>query len=212
MDQICGCSNKMLWGSKLPSSLPSACLHPPRSRGQNLAHSSHRKCFCSAPQPANVRIMNKLARMTMSASSNCRLEIMEQNLPLCSSGVHTPWNHIAYLWGFSCRLHPQSPPPPPVMRCPRPSTVALLLVDCVGIFPEEEGMMQHSRDKYFPRLWNQGYRTSRRITQHLVSSTCTQTTNPCTQRKRGVVNPSAVNCKIKLYVIDRQIEKKYKIK
>ena len=25
----------------------------------------------------------------------------------------------------------------------------LLLVACVGIFPEEEGMMQHSRDKYF---------------------------------------------------------------
>ena len=29
---------------------------------------------------------------------------------------------------------------------------ALLLVACVGIFPEEEGMMQHSRDKYFPQL------------------------------------------------------------
>ena len=30
-----------------------------------------------------------------------------------------------------------------------------------------------------------------------------KTTNPCTQRKQGVVNPSAVSCKIKLYVIDR---------
>ena len=28
----------------------------------------------------------------------------------------------------------------------------VLLVACVGIFPEEEGMMQHSRDKYFPQL------------------------------------------------------------
>ena len=36
----------------------------------------------------------------------------------------------------------------------------------------------------------------------------TKTTNPCTQRKRGVVKISVVNCKIKLYVIDRQIETK----
>jgi hypothetical protein len=28
----------------------------------------------------------------------------------------------------------------------------LLLVACVGIFPEEEGMMLDSRDKYFPQL------------------------------------------------------------
>ena len=40
-------------------------------------------------------------------------------------------------------------------------------------FPEEEGMMQYSRDKYFPQLWNQGYQSSRRITQQLFSSTCT---------------------------------------
>lgn len=28
----------------------------------------------------------------------------------------------------------------------------LLLVAYVGIFPEQEGMMQHRRDKYFPQL------------------------------------------------------------
>ena len=28
----------------------------------------------------------------------------------------------------------------------------VLLVACVGIIPEEEGKMQHSRDKYFPQL------------------------------------------------------------
>lgn len=28
----------------------------------------------------------------------------------------------------------------------------LLLIACVGIFPEEEGIMQHSRGKYFPQL------------------------------------------------------------
>ena len=31
-------------------------------------------------------------------------------------------------------------------------------------FPEEEGMMQYCRDKYFAQLRNQGYQSSRRIT------------------------------------------------
>jgi hypothetical protein len=41
-----------------------------------------------------------------------------------------------------------------LMRSPqqRRQKFFLLLVACVGIIPEEEGMMQHSRDKYFPQL------------------------------------------------------------
>ena len=43
-------------------------------------------------------------------------------------------------------------------------------------FPKEEGMMQHSSGRYFPQIWNQGYRTSRRTKQHNVNSPCTQIT------------------------------------
>ena len=44
-------------------------------------------------------------------------------------------------------------------------------------FPKEEGMMQHNGGRYFPQLWDQGYRTSRRTKQHNVNSPCTQITN-----------------------------------
>ena len=43
-------------------------------------------------------------------------------------------------------------------------------------FPEEEGMMQHSGGRYFPQIWNQGYRTSRTTKQHIVNSPRTQIT------------------------------------
>ena len=33
-----------------------------------------------------------------------------------------------------------------------PDSLCVLLVACVGIIPEGEGMMQHSRGKYFPQL------------------------------------------------------------
>jgi hypothetical protein len=65
----------------------------------------------------------------------------------------------------------------------------------IGVFLKEEGMMQHS-EKVFTRLRNQGYRSRRRITQHPISSSCTQKANPRNQRKQGVVNPLAVRCKM----------------
>ena len=52
-------------------------------------------------------------------------------------------------------------------------------------FPEER-MMQYNRDKYFPRLWDHDYQSSRRTKQHYVNGTCTQRTNTCNPtRKRG---------------------------
>ena len=71
------------------------------------------------------------------------------------------------------------------------------------LFPEEEGMMQYSRGKYFPQLWNQDINPVGESHNTSLAAPAHTTTNPCTQRKQGVVNPSAVNCKIKLYVIDR---------
>ena len=56
-------------------------------------------------------------------------------------------------------------------------------------FPEEERMMQYSRDKYFPQLRTkvinpvgEPHRTT------LVALTHTKA-NTCTQREQGVVNP-----------------------
>ena len=62
-------------------------------------------------------------------------------------------------------------------------------------FPEEERMMQYIRDKYFPQLRTkvinlvgEPHNTSLAVPTHKI-------TNTCTQRKQGVVNPLAVNCK-----------------
>ena len=59
--------------------------------------------------------------------------------------------------------------------------------------------MQYSRDKYFPQLITkvvnlvgEPHNTSLAVPIHKI-------TNPCTQREQGVVNPSTVTCKIKLY-------------
>ena len=46
-------------------------------------------------------------------------------------------------------------------------------------FPKGEGMMENIKDRYFPQWWDQGYRTSRRTTQHYLNDTCTQITNTC---------------------------------
>jgi hypothetical protein len=64
-------------------------------------------------------------------------------------------------------------------------------------FPEEEGMMQYSRDKYFPQLRTkvinpvgESRNTSLAVPAHKI-------TNTCTEREQGVVNPMTITCKIK---------------
>ena len=70
-------------------------------------------------------------------------------------------------------IHEMEPPSPPVLH--REVWCRLKLR---RYFPKEEGMMQHSGGRYFPQIWNQGYRTSRRTQQHNVNNPCTQITNP----------------------------------
>ena len=66
-------------------------------------------------------------------------------------------------------------------------------------FPEEERTMQHIRDKYFPRLRTKVINIiGEPSNSSLVAPTHKQQTL-ATQHEQGVVNPLAVNCKIKLY-------------
>ena len=66
-------------------------------------------------------------------------------------------------------------------------------------FPEEERMMRYSRDKYFPQLRTKVINpVGEPINNSLVAHAHKQQIL-ATQREQGVVNPLAVNCKIKLY-------------
>ena len=96
---------------------------------------------------------------------------------------------------------PQGPPSFRRLRKgPRPSSSSMKSATCElrWDFLEEERMKQYSIDKYFPQLTTkvfnlvgEPHRTSIAVPAHTKSNTCTQ----CEQ---GVVNPSAVTCKIKL--------------
>ena len=65
-------------------------------------------------------------------------------------------------------------------------------------FPEEEGMMQYSRDKYFPQLRSKVINPVGEPHNTSLAAPAHKITNPCTQREQGVVNRSVVTCKIKL--------------
>ena len=66
-------------------------------------------------------------------------------------------------------------------------------------FPEEERMMQYSRDKYFPQLRTKVINPVGEPHNTLLGVPTHKITNPCTEHEQGVVNPSVVMCKIKLY-------------
>ena len=53
--------------------------------------------------------------------------------------------------------------------------------------------MQQSRDKYFPRLENQGFNLVGDNAQ--ITNTCINNQTTCTQRDKGVVNPFTVTGK-----------------
>ena len=62
-------------------------------------------------------------------------------------------------------------------------------------FPEEEMMLQYSRDKYFPQLRTKVINPVGEPRNTLLVVPSHKITNTCTEREQGVVNPSAVNCK-----------------
>ena len=69
------------------------------------------------------------------------------------------------------------PPPPGISRHTLPGLGRWCGLKLRRYFPKDEGMMQHNGGRYFPQLWDQGYRTSRRTKQHNINNPCTQITN-----------------------------------
>ena len=63
-------------------------------------------------------------------------------------------------------------------------------------FPEEETMMQYSRDKYFPQLKTKVINPVGEPRNTSLATPTQKTTYSCTQHEQGVVNPSVVIWKI----------------
>ena len=61
-------------------------------------------------------------------------------------------------------------------------------------FPEEEGMMQYSRDKYFPQLRTKVINQVGEPSKTSLAAPAHTKANTCTANK-GASIPSAVNCK-----------------
>ena len=75
----------------------------------------------------------------------------------------------------------------------------LLLVACVGIFPEEEGRCSTVEISISLSCETKVIHPVGESPNNSLAVPAHKTTNPRTQREQGVVNPLAVNCKIKLY-------------
>src|SRR3990170_2113812 len=66
-------------------------------------------------------------------------------------------------------------------------------------FPEEERMMQYSRDKYFPQLRTKVINPVGEPSNTLLAAPAHKQQILATQREQGVVNPSMITSKIKLH-------------
>ena len=62
-------------------------------------------------------------------------------------------------------------------------------------FPEEERMMQYSRDKYFPQLRTKVINPGGEPRNTSLAVRAHKITNTCTKHEQGVVNPSTIICK-----------------
>ena len=70
-------------------------------------------------------------------------------------------------------------------------------------FPEEERMMQYSRDKYFPQLRTKVINPVGEPSNNSLAAPAHKQQILATQCIQGVINPSTVASKNKLYVLDR---------